>query len=149
MEAIMTFLPVVVGSGGWHTNLPVVLGSGGWHDLSTPHPRHPALALGTWSVEVASSADSLQKTNKEVNKLHNFKDNSTMVTDELFLKFGKFVILRYDKISSQNMHRKRERIKQNCKVKNLPKLLGARNPPNCLCSFEQQESSVVFLFQVR
>jgi hypothetical protein len=42
-----------------------------------------------------------------------------MVTEELFLKFGKFVILRYDKISSQNMHRKRERIKQKSKVKSI------------------------------
>jgi hypothetical protein len=66
MEAIMTFLPVV-------------LGSGSWHDLSTPHPRHPTLALGTWSVEVASSTDSLQKNKNHLpNKLHNFKDNSTV-----------------------------------------------------------------------
>jgi hypothetical protein len=45
----------------------------------------------------------------------------------------KFVILRYDKISSQNMHRKRE---------NLPKLFGARNPRNCLGSFEQQKNVI-------
>jgi hypothetical protein len=39
-------------------------------------------------------------------------------------KIGKFVILRYDKISSQNMQCKRERIRQKFIVKkiNLPKL---------------------------
>ena len=38
------------------------------------------------------------------------------------------------------MQRKRERIRQKTKVKNLLKLFGARNPRNCLCSLEQQQT---------
>jgi hypothetical protein len=58
----------------------------------------------------------------------------------LWIVFGKFVILRCDKISSQNMQYKRERIRQKSQVKNLPKQFGAENPRNGLCSFEQQEA---------
>ncbi len=57
----------------------------------------------------------------------------------------KFVILRYDNISSQNMLCKCEQIMQKSKikinkVKNLPKLFCARNPRNCLCLLEHQEA---------
>ncbi len=61
------------------------------------------------------------------------------------LRIGQFVILRYDKISSQNMHCKHKKIRQKSVVKNLPKLFGARNPRNCLCSREQQEALVYIL----
>jgi hypothetical protein len=75
--------------------------------------------------------------------------------------------LRYDKLSSQNMQCKHEKIRQKSKVKNLPKLFffSARNPLNCLCSLQQHKvvksdvetlfktqrtlNSVVLPFQVR
>jgi hypothetical protein len=44
------------------------------------------------------------------------------------------------------MQRKRERIKQKAKVKNLSKLFCVRNPRICLCSFEQQEDLIYIPF---
>ncbi len=78
--------------------------------------------------------------------LRQFKDNEAWIQlgqeSPLMSKKG----LRYDKISSQNMQCKHEKIRQKSKVKNLPKLFGARNPRNCYCSLEQQEvlKSVVY-----
>ncbi len=44
------------------------------------------------------------------------------------------------------MQRKRERIRQKTKVKNLSKLFCGRNPRICLCSFEQQEDLIYLPF---
>ncbi len=59
---------------------------------------------------------------------------------KIYINFGKFVILRYDKISSQNMHCKHKKIRQKTTAENLPKQFGAGNPRNCLCSLEQQQT---------